>query len=522
MINRRRRVGAVLTAVAAVVAAWLPATSAQAADGPVVHIKMQKNDMALPMPPSLDPPQVSWLLYNDGPGVAKDVNISMDLSDVKSWLTVDGKAADDVYTWPAMEEVDEGSESGYIADINPKPDTPLGTTGTVTLNGTSSNGTVVSTTVKLTVGSAELTVNQLADRKGDKPGSTIETPVTISNTGSVPADGVQLRVITTVGLSYADRFSNCVYSTVPDDGSYNATQQALCTFDTVVEPGKRYTLDQPLNLDVTKQALYEFVSREALTLPGTPTASGSGPKLSLVAAGAAATDGIYLARQHIGIDNTADMVADGDTAEGAPGDLVHVDISLTNKGPARVANNVDDDQPALLFTVPTGTKAVEIPKRCSVWIPEAEAGSGEQTPGAPQYICHSDPNEFEVGDARTFRFGLEIREGAATTTGEALATTGYGNTMKFDDNHANDTADVTVEVEDADSATASASASPAVTGDDGNDGNDVKTQTVADAAVTGSLASTGSSSALPVAGAVGAGALLIGGALVFFVRRRKA
>lgn len=40
--------------------------------------------------------------------------------------------------------------------------------------------------------------------------------------------------------------------------------------------------------------------------------------------------------------------------------------------------------------------------------------------------------------------------------------------------------------------------------------------------MTGSLASTGSSSALPVAGAVGAGALLIGGALVFFVRRRKA
>ena len=519
MINRRRRVGAVLTAVAAVVAAWLPATSVQAADGPVVHIKMRQNDMALPMPPSLDPPQVSWLLHNDGPGVAKDVAISMDLSDVKNWLTVNGKAADDVYTWPAKAEVPEGDESGYIADINPKPDTPLGTTGTVTLNGTSSNGTVISSTVKLTVGSAELTVNQLADRKGDKPGSTIETPVTISNTGSVPADGVQLRVITTPGLSYADRFSNCAYSKVPDDG-YNATEQALCTFDTVVEPGKRYTLDQPLNLDVTKQALYEFVSREALTLPGTPTVSGSGPKLSLVAAGAAATDGIYLARQHIGIDNTADMVAGGDTAEGAPGDLVHVDISLTNKGPARVANNVDDDQPALLFTVPTGTKAVEIPKRCSVWIPEAEAGSGEQTPGAAQYICHSNPNEFEVGDARAFRFGLEIREGAATTTGEALATTGYGNTMKFDDNHANDTAAVKVEVEGGDAPAGGASASPS--GTPTADGNDVKTQTVSQAVDSGSLASTGSSGILPVAATVGAGALLIGGALVFFVRRRKA
>lgn len=151
--------------------------------------------------------------------------------------------------------------------------------------------------------------------------------------------------------------------------------------------------------------------------------------------------------------------------------------------------------------------------------PRSADGQRRADPGEPQYVCNPLDTGFEVGDTRTFRFGLEIRDGADTTTGAAKATTGYDNTLEFDDNQANNTAPVTVEVEDAGSATASASASPAGTG---NHGNDVRTRTVADVAVTGSLAGTGSSSALPVAGAVGAGALLIGGALVFFVRRRKA
>ncbi|MFJ9004527.1 hypothetical protein [Streptomyces canus] len=154
--------GAVLTAVAAVVAAWLPVTSAQAADGPVVHIKMRQDKIALPIPPSEVPSQVSWLLHNDGPGVAKDVTISMDLTDVKSWLMVNRKPADDVCTGSTLAEVAEGDTSGGIVNINPKPGTPVGTTGTVIMKGTSSNGTVVSTPVELSVDWPKLTVNNLA------------------------------------------------------------------------------------------------------------------------------------------------------------------------------------------------------------------------------------------------------------------------------------------------------------------------------------------------------------------------
>ncbi|MHC3470475.1 hypothetical protein ACYF6T_17380 [Streptomyces sp. 7R007] len=523
MINRRRGARMALAACAAVAAAWLPGTSAQAADGPVVHIDVLRDEVGLPVPPDTDdPPQISWGLVNDGPGTAEDVTVSMDLSEVASWVTVNGKAAQDVYTWPTMDAVPEGDNAGYLADLNAKPGTPLGTTGTVTLSGTSANGTVVSTTVQLTAGTTELKVNKLTDRAGDKPGSTIETPVTISNTGTLPAEGVQLRLLTTAGLSYADRFANCVYSTVsPDPAEYDATRQALCTFDTVVEPGKSYRLDQPVGLDVTDQALFEFFDDQALPLTGAAPPAGDGPRLSLVAAGDATGDVTASGRQKIDADNTADMVAGGDTAEGAPGDTVYVDVSLGDQGPARVDYSAGDDQPALLLTVPTGTEAVEIPDRCSVWDDEAKAGTGERTPGAPQYLCNPSPRVFEAGDTRTFRFGLKIRANAGTTTGEARATTAYGNTMTFDDRHDNDTAAVTVEVEGGGTdPSASASASPSTAAAAG-DGNDPRAQTVSDAAATGSLAGTGASGVLPVAAATGAGALLLGGALVLLVRRRR-
>ncbi|MGW1623211.1 LPXTG cell wall anchor domain-containing protein [Streptomyces sp. NPDC002172] len=519
MTHRRHRFGAALAVFAAAVAAWLPVTSAQAADGPVVHIWLQDDHLGLPMPPNTgDPTMVNWGLRNDGPGTAKDVTISADLSNVIDWVTTDAPVpADHVYTWPAR-DVPEGEAAGSLIGLSAKPGTPLGTTGTVTLSGTSANGTVVSTTAKVTVGTTDLKVNKLAARKGDKPGSTIDTPITISNVGTLAADGVQLKMRTTIGLSYAKHYSNCVYSKADD---YVLTEQALCTFDTVVEPGKSYRVDQPVGLDVTDQALFEYFSHEALPLSGSAPKPGDGPVLSLVAAGDAATGGTAIDRQHIDADNTADMVAGGATAKGAPGDLVHVTVSLSNEGPGWVGYNASDDQPALLVTVPTGTKAEEIPAHCSPWNDEAKSGTGEQTPGAAQYLCQSSPNQFTVGDSRSFDFGLRIRANAATTTGEALATTAYGNTMTFDHTHGNDTAAVRVEVEGGTTATPSASASPSTTATAGTGGNTPGTQTVSTTGDSGSLASTGSSGAVPVAVAAGAAALLLGGGLVFLVRRRN-
>ncbi|SEF03750.1 hypothetical protein [Streptomyces sp. Ag109_O5-10] len=76
MTNRQCKAGAVPAAFAAAVAAWLPATSAQAADGPVVHIFVVNDSIGVPVP-TQDPPQISWGLDNDGPGAAKDNTADM-------------------------------------------------------------------------------------------------------------------------------------------------------------------------------------------------------------------------------------------------------------------------------------------------------------------------------------------------------------------------------------------------------------------------------------------------------------
>ncbi|WP_405729202.1 LPXTG cell wall anchor domain-containing protein [Streptomyces sp. NBC_01537] len=312
---------------------------------------------------------------------------------------------------------------------------------------------------------------------------------------------MQLRLHTTIGLAYAERYSNCVYGTVSEN-DYDMANQALCTFDTVIEPGKAYKLSEPLGLDVTKQALFELFGDQAFPVTAATTAStADGPTLSLVPAGTAATDGTAANRQVIDADNTADMAGVGDTADGKPGDVVKVTVALHNDGPGWVGINASDDQPALLVTIPTGTSAVEIPDHCSVWREEAKSGTGEQTPGKPKYVCQSSPSEYAVGEARKFTFGLKIKANTTDTTiGEVRATTAYDNELTFDDNKANDTAAITVTV------------SSGTTG-----GNQPRTQTD-----TGSeLAETGGSSGTPWIAAAGGLAVVVGAVLFGSVRLRR-
>jgi hypothetical protein len=475
-------------------------TPAHAADGPALRLNVASENVGLPIPTTPGDTQVSWGVTNDGPGTANDVKISLDLSEVIDWAIPEGTVpADHIYTWDRGDVTTAQGTGGLLA-LDAKPGTPLGTTGVVTLSGTSSNGTFAGDIkVRLTVGTTDLVVNKLSKRTGDKPGSTIDEPVTISNTGTLPANGVQLRLRTTVGLAYAERYSNCVYGTVSEN-NYNMTNQALCTFDTVIEPGKAYKLSEPVGLDVTKQALFELFGDQAFPVTDATTSKADGPTLSLVPAGTADTGGIPANHQTIDADNTADMVGVGDTADGNPGDVVKVTVALRNDGPGWVGINANDDQPALLVTIPTGTTAVEIPEHCSVWSEDAKSATGEQTPGKPKYVCQSSPSEYAVGEARKFTFGLKIKADTTDTTiGEVRATTAFDNELTFDDNKANDTAAITVTVSSS-------------TG-----GNQPDTQ-----AGTGSeLAETGGSSATPWIAAGGALALVVGAVLFGSVRLRR-
>lgn len=452
MFRRPRVRRAVLLAplVTALVGGTMVVSSAQADEGsgrgaaeqPVVTVTVIEDDLGLPVPSSPgDPTYVNWGMQKTGDGPAKDVVITMDLTGISDFATTERDCPGSICTFTPG-DVSDPDNAGGILPLNAKPGAELGSTGEVKISGTSSNGTVVGPTVKVTAGKAELVVNEPKDTAGVQPGSTVREHITVGNTGSLAADGVDLRLRSTAGLDYARHFSNCVYERT-DEANYHLVNQAVCHLDGKVEPGSNYRLSAPVGLGVTDRALNELFDYRAT--PGKATESpGSvkGPKLTLVPAGPAPAPGESQAMQVIDVDNTADLSAKGDSATGKPGETVNLTASVRSDGPATVDVNQSDDQLGVMVHIPKGAKAVTLPDDCS-WFDEGPAGP---VPGKPTYVCTIDP-PFAAGDEKHLTFGLKIKANATgVSKGEVRATTVYDSGLSFDDNPANDTAPLTLKV----------------------------------------------------------------------------
>lgn len=502
-----------------------------AQDGPVLNLTVTRDEVGLPQPADkTDPPQISWGLAGDADGgTAKDVVVRIDVSGISSFADVDGVVCPgDVCAWPARDIAPDGFAGG-ILDMNAKPDAPLGTTGMARLYATSSNANVVETTVKVTVGAVGLVVNKIPRTDTAEPGTPLDAPITIANTGSLTAQGVELRLATTQGLGFAQRFANCTYGTTDDiAAAFGRTlDDAVCRISTPVEPGKRYRLSTSVGIDVKKTALFEFLDYRATPLAvavpttagsgsgrsgGSGGSDGSGPVLALVPDGgappsAAATDHeLWI----INAANTADLAVTGDTATADPGDSVTLTAKVRNDGPASFDLLTSDDRIGLLVDIPQGTTAVKVPEHCGPW---TGGGMGEPELGAPQYLC-AIGSPFQVGEVATLPFTVTVgKDASATTSGDVRHMSVNGGELAFDTNKANDTAQFTVRVKDA--VGAGGSAGPA--------GNQPQTQTTARphaaAATTGTLAETGTSGTPTIAWA-GTAALAAGGTLLAATRRR--
>ncbi|AYN43417.1 LPXTG cell wall anchor domain-containing protein [Streptomyces dangxiongensis] len=254
-----------------------------------------------------------------------------------------------------------------------------------------------------------------------KPGDVYDQSVTITNRGTAPADGVTFRVRLTRGLDFPQHADGCTYSTVADH-----VRQALCELDTVVRPGA--TLTTPVRFKALPEALMESV--EYGTSP-TGAAPGEG------------FDDSYH-RLALTADSTADLVAEGDEAEGAPGSRVTVTATLRNNGPGWILNQESDDQPALMVRIPPGTVAREVPEDCAPFGIDGPTGPSE--PGRPKYVCWPVDHTLVVGQSLRYTFVLEIGKTAQDTQGEVTATSVYGIHPAFDKNPANDTALLSVDV----------------------------------------------------------------------------
>ncbi|MEV8567866.1 hypothetical protein AB0436_20200 [Streptomyces sp. NPDC051322] len=348
-----------------------------------------------------------------------------------------------------------------------------------------------------------------------QPGTLREDSLTFTNQGTAPTDGLTMRLRITRGLEFPEHAPGCTYAT-----EAGRTSVAVCHFDKDLQPGQTFVT--PVNFKVLPKALMENVEYGTGSEGGDPDAGSSAISYRSLAFTA---------------DNTADLAAVGDTATGKPGDKVTVTAALRNRGPGWVDDNTSDDQPAVMVHIPKGTTAVEVPHDC---LPFAIDGpSGPSAPGKRTYVCSPQDHIFEVGSLHSYKFVLEIKDGAKDTTGEVKATSVYDIHPSFDQNPANDKAQIAIHVTGTVAGTGSGSSSGSTgtgTGglhaqSTGRTGTTVATSSTVSSMsstssttggdATGTMASTGAGNTPLVAG-IAAAAVALGGGLVFALRRRTA
>jgi hypothetical protein len=510
--------GAVLTGMPA----------AHAADDPTLPLVVNATDVRLPPAGSGDPHRISWSLAPPSGGTADDVHVTLDLSGISSFATGQGPCEDDVCAWSA-DELDADGMGGTV-DLDAAPDAPPGTTGTAVLSGTAADATITPVTVHVTVGPAgtvQLEVGGLPPVSHAKPGSTVDAPFVIADTGQLPADGVDLRLAPTGGLGFAQHFANCDYGTAPTDPGPAGT--AVCHIATTLAPGTRYQLSAPFGLTVAGSALWESVRYSVA--PGTggaPTAAGGGPVLSLVPDGSAPTGGSASHTWTVDADNTADLTTGGDSVHGAPGDEVTVTAQLANLGPATVDGEADGegaaDRPAVMVDLPQGTTALKVPTACKPWNAD---GPGAPATDRARYLCAA-PDLFAAGQVVRLPFTLRIDADApATATGTVRATSVQDGGLSFDPDRADDSAPLIVQVQDL-GATATPSAAGTRThasahpgsGSAGGTGPGAGPDAPSPGGGSGALASTGNR-ATQVLAWTGSAALAFGGAAFAVARSRR-
>ncbi|MFJ7147179.1 hypothetical protein ACIQVT_03115 [Streptomyces sp. NPDC100445] len=329
-----------------------------------------------------------------------------------------------------------------------------------------------------------------------EPGEVYDHSVTVTNRGTAPADGVTFRIRLTRGLDFPQHTDGCTYSTSADQ-----VRQALCELDAVVKPGA--TLTTPVRFKALPEALMEAVEY------------GTGPT------GEAPGEGFDDSYRRLALtaDSTADLVAEGDEAEGAPGSRVTVTATLRNSGPGWIRNEESDDQPGLMVRIPPGTVAREVPKDCAPFGIDAPTGPSE--PGHPKYVCWPAEHTLLVGQSLTYTFVLEIGRKTRDTQGEVTASSVYGIHPVFDKNPANDTAPLSVHVtgggepggtNTAGGTTTGGTTSGGDTGSGGTggtrgQGNDPHGQSTGTTGTTGTSGASGSASAASGAGTATGGAL---------------
>ncbi|WP_406074023.1 LPXTG cell wall anchor domain-containing protein [Micromonospora sp. NBC_01638] len=446
-------------------------------------------------------------------------SVDVDFSAVADFATVEpawGWACDVSATKLHCEtDVEDGQSPWFAYMVTGKDDAKPGQKGSLAISITS-GGKTARATADITIAEGVDLVSDPTVEASGTPGGKAGLPAVVRNAGETPVVGAVLVVQAEYLAAYGGDFSNC------KSDEWGMT--AFCTFDTKIEPGKSYKLSENLPINVAPEARtgakfpvvldwwttddWDLAFKDWFLDDVKP---GKGEELRLVAqsvqgARVPQTDldkmnNMTLGTVRVTGDNHADLATKGVTASGKKGDVVTVEPSFTNLGPA-VLEYLGQGTPGIRLedlpvrvSVPADTTVIEAPYDCVPFAPEKEwdpwtAGWGE--PGAKEYACQvlESWKDYET----SYSFALRIDKVVPDATG-AITTTLVG-----DPNKGNNTAKIVINPTNTDGG-----------GDGGNGGGDNG----------GGLPITGQSTGL----IAGLGALLlaagVGGYLVAKRRRTR-
>ncbi|MFF1921413.1 peptidase [Streptomyces sp. NPDC058221] len=452
--------------------------------------------------------------------------------------------------------------SGVRPGANPLPELRVtaaegsedGDSGSIRVTGTADGATFTPFSTRIGVGGPDLVMERAPLKQELKPGGTQPVTLAFSNNGSRAAEGVLLTLVYTHGIEFTERYQNCEYREDDAGQGVPVRTTARCSVEGSYEAGATYELAEPLTLRATQRAYRDsLVYRVDEGGPAALAAERAGARFSPGAKGNVLTlkelptarsadlnPGDNQQETDFSTANTADFVADGDSARGVRGSRVEANIGFHNEGPAWIADLRSGDPVATLdFTVPDGASVTEWPGSCRGVTADGQYRK-EQT-GAPRYLCET-ATAFGEDQYFALHFDMKVTEVVAGASGAVVVRNVrlQDPLLPFDPKRENNTAAFVLNADGpggsgTGSTGAATSGSPdgssttgGSAGGSGGDGG----ATADGSSATGSTASTGSAGSggglaatgttALTAAAAAAAALLAGGVLYLTARRRAA
>ncbi|WP_187283174.1 hypothetical protein [Streptomyces sp. t39] len=540
-----RRLTGGLAALGAMAAALGGAAGTARAEEPGYRVTLEA-ELGLPLPGStLQQPWFHAALERPaGDTAAREYVLTYDFAEIASFVDVSVRAVDARFcsiagtTMTCRHTVEGEIASVGVPELLAAQGSRNGQSGRLKVSAASEGITVEGSSTLVRVGGPDLAAVRVPLKDNPSVGEVQNPRYSFVNKGTLPAAGVLLALTGTRGLELPRTAGNCEYADLPGP---EQTVFALCSFPGAYEPGATYRADRGIAVRTGTRAYvdrlsYRFVEdtpAERAKLRGTLSfTQGTGPAVVMEKTGASARSTDLYIWDNTGwweptARNTADFQAVGDTAAGAKGEHVTVDLGFRNNGPAWVTGTSGGDPRsvgAVEFLVPPGTRVTTVAEGCDGYSADRRKYYGSK-PGAPLYVCGQ--GTFVLEDARAdLPFVLLIEKDVENAEGRIKVTsTYYGGHGEHDKKPSNDSAAVVVNPVDepGDGSGGSTAGGTSSGGSGGSDGGAAASGGASSGGSTGAaggdLASTGSP-VLPVAlGA--AAAVLAGGVLVTVVRRRR-